>query len=330
MDTKNNRVCQLLSIKYPVLQAPMSWITDAELAAAVSNAGGLGIIGPNSGSSGVTSDVVETGERLRQQIRKAKSLTRQPFGVNVLTYRGDGFNFSDQCVKVILEEGIAVAALCGDQPDKYSRQLKDAGIKLLYRPLPYNTIEIAKQAEAVGVDAFVAVGFEGGGHIGRERTTTFVLIPQVVDALKIPVIAGGGIIDGRGMAAAMVLGAEGVYLGTRFIAAAESPAHSTYKQAIINAGDDSTIAFSSMVGLCRALKTPPVERFYKMELEGTATDEEMRKLHRHETRPWVEGDWTTTVFPAGAGAGLVKSVKSAAEIVTGIVDDADRILKGAR
>jgi len=305
----------------------MSWITDAKLAAAVSNAGGLGIIGPNAGAKTLTTDVIETGERLRSEIRRAKSLTDKPFGVNVLSYKGDLFQFSDQCVKVILEEGVAVVALCGDQPEKYAKQLKDAGIKLLHRALPVNNVEAARRAEQAGIDAFIATGFEGGGHVGLDRIPTFVLIPQIVDAIKIPVIAGGGIVDGRGMVAAMALGAEGVYMGTRFIATTECPAHPTYKQAIINANDTSTVTFTSMVGLCRALKTPPVERYVQMELNGTATYEEMVKLHRHESRPWLEGDWATTVFPVGAGAGLIKKVTSAAEVVTSIIEEADRILK---
>jgi enoyl-[acyl-carrier protein] reductase II len=326
-NVEKNRICELLSIKYPVLQAPMSWITDAKLAAAVSNAGGLGIIGPNSGAQSVTTDVTETGERLRSEIRKAKSLTDKPFGVNILAYEGDRFQFSDQCVKVILEEGIAMAALCGDYPEKYAKQLKDAGIKLFFRALPYNNVEIAKRAEQAGMEAFIATGLEGGGHIGLDRIPTFVLIPQVVDAIKIPVVAGGGIVDGRGMVAAMALGAEGVYLGTRFIATKECPAHPTYKQAIIDAKDTGTVTFTSMVGLCRALKTPPLERFVQMELNGTATQEEMVKLHRHETRPWLEGDWSTTVFPSGACAGMIKEITSAAEVVNSIVNEADEILK---
>ncbi|MBN2077280.1 MAG: nitronate monooxygenase [Dehalococcoidales bacterium] len=324
---KKNRISELLSIEHPVLQAPMSWITDAVLAAAVSNAGGLGIIGPNGGAQSVTSDVIETGERLRSEIRKAKSLTDKPFGVNVLAYEGERFEFTDQCVKVILEEGIAVAALCGDYPEKYAKQFKDAGIKQIFRALPSNNVDIARRAEQAGMDAFIAAGLEGGGHIGLDRITTFVLIPQVVDAIKIPVIAGGGIVDGKGMVAAMALGAEGVYLGTRFIATNECPAHPTYKQAIIDAIDTSTVTFTSMVGLCRALKTPPVERLVQMEEDGTATYEEMVKVHRHETRPWLEGDWSTTVFPSGACAAMIHKITSAAEVVNGIVNEADEIMK---
>jgi enoyl-[acyl-carrier protein] reductase II len=323
----NNRICELLSIKYPILQAPMSWITDAGLAAAVSNAGGLGIIGPNSGKQSVTTDVTKTGERLRSEIKKAKSLTDKPFGVNILSYEGDRFQSSDQYVKVILEEGIAVAAICGNYPEKYAKQLKDAGIKQIFRALPSNNVDVAKRAEQAGMEAFIAAGLEGGGHIGLDRITTFVLIPQVVDAIKIPVIAGGGIVDGRGMVAAMALGAEGIYLGTRFIATKECPAHPTYKQAILDAIDTSSVTFTSMVGLCRALKTPPVEHFVQMELNGTATEEEMVKLHRHETRPWLEGDWSTTVFPVGDCAGMINEIKNASEVVNSIVKEADEIMK---
>ena len=143
---KKNRICELLSIKYPIIQAPMSWISDAVLAASVSEAGGLGVIGPNAGAQTVTSDVRETAERLREQIRKTKSLTKKPFGVNIMCFEQDNL-FSDACVKVILEEGIAAGCLCGDHPERYVKQLKSAGIKLMLRPLPLNSVEVARKAE---------------------------------------------------------------------------------------------------------------------------------------------------------------------------------------
>ena len=321
-----NRVCELLSIKYPIIQAPMSWISDAGLAAAVSEAGGLGVIGPNAGAKTVTTDIIETAERLRQQIKETKSLTKKPFGINVMCFERD-WAFSDACMKVILEEGLVAACLCGNRPERYIQQLKSAGIKVILRALPFNNIEVAKKAEQIGIDAFAAVGYEGGGHIGSDTIPTFVLIPRMVEALKIPVLAGGGIIDGKTMLAAMILGAEGVYMGTRFIATNECPAHSSYKQAIVNASDTSTAVFTGKAALCRALKTPLVERFMKLEKDGAATAEENAKLHRHHSRPWITGNWNEAAFPCSSAVGSIKQITSADEVVKGMVKEMDQILK---
>jgi enoyl-[acyl-carrier protein] reductase II len=323
---KKNRICELLSIKYPIIQAPMSWISDAVLVASVSEAGGLGIIGPNAGAKTVTADIFETAERLRSQIKETKSLTNKPFGVNIMCFAQDQ-PYSDECIKVILEEGVAVACLCGDQPERYIEQLKCAGMKIIYRALPANNVEVAKKAEQLGVDVFAAVGYEGGGHLGIDAIPTFVLIPRIADALEIPVLAGGGIVDGRGMLAAMILGAEGVYMGTRFIATKECPAHSTYKQAIINASDISTAIFTGKVAICRAFKTPLVDRFIEIEKAGISNAEENAKLHRHSSRPWITGNWDEAVFPCSAAVGSIKEVTSAADVVRSMVKEIDQILE---
>lgn len=322
---KKNRICELLSIKYPIIQAPMSWISDAVLAAAVSEAGGLGVIGPNAGAKTVTADIIETAERLRQQIKKTKSLTNKPFGINVMCFEQD-WAFSDACVKVILEEGVRVACLCGNRPERYIQQLKSAGIKVIFRALPFSNVEVAKKTEQMGIDAFAAVGYEGGGHIGSDAIPTFVFIPRMVEALHIPVLAGGGIIDGRTMLAAMVLGAEGVYMGTRFIATSECPAHSSYKQAIVNASDTSTAVFTGKAALCRAFKTPLVEHFMKLEKDGTATAEENARLHRHHSRPWITGNWDEAAFPCSSAVGSIKQVASAAEVIQGMVKEMEILM----
>jgi NAD(P)H-dependent flavin oxidoreductase YrpB (nitropropane dioxygenase family) len=324
---ETNRICSLLSIKYPVIQGPMSWISDAALAAAVSNGGGLGVLGPNAGAQTVTTDPTETAERLRQQIRLTKSLTKNPFGVNIMVFDRD-VSFSDPCVNVVLEEGVPAAVTCGDRPDRYIKQLKEAGMKVIHRSLPTCNIVTAKQAEQAGVDIYAAVGFEGGGHIGEDRIPTFALIPGIADAIKIPVVAGGGIVDGRGMVAAMALGAEGVFMGTRFIATKECPAHQSYKQAIVDANDTATRAVSGMVALVRGFKTPLVETYWKLEMGGISTPEDNARLHRHGDRPWIKGDWESAVFPVSASVGLIKEIKSASDVIKDMVSQAEKIRKG--
>jgi NAD(P)H-dependent flavin oxidoreductase YrpB (nitropropane dioxygenase family) len=306
----------------------MTWITWAELAAAVSNAGGLGVIGPNAGERTVAMDAAETGERLRRQIKKIKSLTKNPFGVNILIAESDyppgGKVYSDQCLKVVLEEGIPVAVLSGGAPETYTKQLKDAGIKVLHRALPIN-VEAAKKAEQVGVDALIAVGFEGGGHVGHDCLPTFVLVPQIVDAVRIPVVAGGGIINGRGMAAALALGAEGVYLGTRFIATTECVAHKNFKEAILNATDTSTATCTGVIGVLRALSNPLMKCCIQMETNGNTPLERAKVYAGGFRKGMIEGDMTEGVLACGAGAGMIKEIKSAAEVVHDIVGEAEEI-----
>ena len=326
-----SKVCKLLDIEYPVIQAPMDWITDADLAAAVSNAGGLGVIGPNAGERTVTDSVAETGERLRRQIKKVKTLTDRPFGVNLITFEAEidfpegGKPFSDQCLQVILEEGIPVAVLVGSGPETYTRQLKAAGIKVLHRAMPVS-VAVARKAEQAGVDAFIAVGFEGGGHTGHDRICTFTLIPQVADALRIPVIAGGGIVDGRGVAAALCLGAEAVYLGTRFIATEECPAHQNVKRAILDAGDTGTVTVSGLPGVLRALKTPLTEHCVRLEASGGALAEITDLYHSGYMKGMLEGDTIEGTFVCGAGAGLIKEIKRAADVVHDIMNEAESLL----
>jgi NAD(P)H-dependent flavin oxidoreductase YrpB (nitropropane dioxygenase family) len=230
----------LLGVAYPIIQASMAWITDAELAAAVSEAGGLGTIGPNAGSRAVTRDIVETGERLREQIRRCRELTDKPFAVNFLVgVMGWDRDFSDQCVEVGIEERVPVAVVSQGSPAVYTERLKNAGMKVVH---VCSTVRHVRKAEELGVDAVIASGTEGGGHSGFDQITTLCLIPQAVDAVAIPVVAGGGLVDARGLMGALSLGAEGVYMGTRFMATKECPTHPNVKQAILEATDTSTMA----------------------------------------------------------------------------------------
>ena len=328
---RNNRICKLLGIEYPVIEAPMTWITWADLAAAVSNAGGLGVIGHNAGARTPSANAVETGERLRLQIRKVKTLTKKPFGVNLTValpdYPPGGKAYSDQCLKVILEEGIPVAVMVGAAPEVYARQLKDAGIKVVHRSIPVN-VDAAKRAEQAGVDVLAAVGYEGGGHVGHDCIPTLVLIPQIVDAVRIPVVAGGGIMDGRGMAAALALGAEGVYMGTRFMAATECAAHPDFKKAILDAKDTDTVTCVGEMGVLRALRNPMTDRVIQMERTGSTPLERAKIYAGGFRKGMLEGDLVEGTLGCGAGAGLIKEVKSAAAIIQEVVQDCEKTLAG--
>ena len=326
---KKTLLCELLEIEYPVVQAPMNWITGAELAAAVSGAGGLGVIGPNAGERTQTDDVVETGERLRRQIRKVKSMTDKPFGVNLMTFFADHADsskaFSDQCLQVILEESVPVAVLAGSGPKEYTERLKKEQVEVLFRPLRPN-VATAREAEEAGVDALLAVGFEAGGHSGYDRIPALVLIPQIVDAVRIPVVAGGGIADGRGMAAVLALGAQGIFMGTRFVATTECSAHQNVKEAIVNAMDTSTVTVAGTVGILRALKGPVMERCMELEHRGGSL-QEMSALYRPGyAKGMVQGNAAEGTFVCGAGAGLIKEIKGAAEVVRDIVKEAGQIM----
>ena len=234
------RITEMFGIKFPIVEAPMAWITDAGLAAAVSEAGGLGTIGPNAGFKTVTTDVNETGERLRQQIRRCRELTINPFAVNfVVGMIGWDRDYSERCVQVGIDEKVPVAIVSQGSPAVYTQKMKDAGMKVIH---VCSTVRHVQKAEASGVDAVVVSGTEGGGHSGFDQITTLCLVPQAADAVKIPVIAGGGIVDARGMMAALSLGAEGVYMGSRFMVTQECPTHPHVKQAVLGASDTSTMA----------------------------------------------------------------------------------------
>jgi len=316
---KKTRICDLLGIKYPIVQAPMIWITGAELAAAVSNAGGLGTIGFNSGATSFTMDIGITGERLREQIRKAKVLTDQPFAVNIAVPEQP---FSDRCVEVILEEMVAAVVMVGDSPSSYTNRLQAAGVRVLHKPLTRVTVQSAKEAEQAGVDAVIVVGYEGGGHSGVDQLSTMVLVPQVVDAVSIPVIAGGGIADARGAAAVLALGAEGVFMGTAFMATAECAAHPNVKEAIINTTDTSTMTWIGDLGQVRVLKNKYANQVLKLKEEGVSEAEaggSSDDLDKH--RPGlVEGNTDDYYLSMGAASGLIKEVVSAGELVRRIAE----------
>ena len=302
------RITELLGIEYPVIQGGMAWVAEYHLAAAVSNAGGLGIIG----AGGAPADFV------REQIRKAKEVTDKPFGVNVMLMNPE----ADAIAQVIVEEGVKVVTTGAGNPAKYMEMWKAAGVKVI--PV-VASVAMAKLMERGGADAIVAEGTESGGHIGS--TTTMALIPQVVDAVNIPVIAAGGIADGRGMAAAFMLGAEAVQIGTRFVVASECIVHENYKQQLIKAKDiDSAVTGMSTGHPVRSIRNRMTKEYLRMEKEG-AELMELEKLTLGSLRKAVvEGDVVNGTVMAGQIAGLVKKEQPCKEIITEIVTEAEKLM----
>ena len=308
-----------LGLKYPIFQGGMAWVADGKLAAAVSNAGGLGIIGSGNAPGNVVADEIES----------AKSMTKKPFGVNVMLLSP----YADEVVNVILanKDSVAVVTTGAGNPAKYIEKLKDAGIKVI--PV-VGSVALARMMERVGVDAVVAEGMESGGHIGK--LTTMALVPQVVDAVRIPVIAAGGIGDGRGMAAAFMLGAEGVQMGTRFLLATESKIHPNYKKAVLRAKDASTLVTGEYAGHpSRVLKNKMAKTYIGIEKEEALKPHpDYDKLEELGTgslrRAVIEGDSETGSFMAGEIAGMVKKEQPAAEILAEVYSQADKLLNGER
>ena len=334
---KQTRLCQLLGIEYPIIQAPMAWITCAELAAAVSNAGGLGTLGPEAGAKTQEEakdlDIVE--RCLREQIRKVKTLTDKPFAVNFPIGWGKQKIFNERRITVAIEEGMPIAIVSMGSPELFTQKLHDAGIKVIHIVV---SVEQARKAEKAGVDAIVCIGYEAGGHIGADELPTFVLVPQVVDAVEIPVIAAGGIADARGLVAALALGAEGVYMGTRFLATYECNAHPTMKQTVIQAGDTSTIAFGRRTGISRCLKNAYTARHMEMEASG-ATFDELREYERSgdDLGGWrripaalVDGNITHGSAACGAIAGMINEIISAGEVIRRMVEGYEAVLAKLR
>ncbi len=297
-----NRVCDLFGIQYPIIQAGMIWCSGWELASAVSNAGGLGIIG--SGSM--------YPEILREQIRNCKAATSKPFGVNVPLLYPD----IDKHIAIIIEEGVKIVFTSAGNPKTWTKHLQQHGIKVVH---VVSSSKFAKKVEDAGCDAVVCEGFEAGGHNGREETTTFVLIPQVRAATNLPLIAAGGIGTGKGMLAAMVLGAEGVQIGTRFVASIESSGHENFKNMIVNAQEGDTMLSMKKVVPVRLVKNDFQKRIQEAEDKGASKEELEQILGRARAKKGMyEGDMNEGELEIGQIASFVKEIKPAAEIVNEI------------
>jgi enoyl-[acyl-carrier protein] reductase II len=312
----NNRVCELLGIKYPVIQAPMNWVSGAELAAAVSHAGGLGTLGPNAGADSITYDVELTGERMRDQIKRVKSLIEKPFAVNVAVAFGDKLKYSQKVVQVMIEENVPVAIVSVGKPDVYTKKLQDAGIKVLHS---VSTAKHAKNAEEIGVDGVICEGFEAGGHKGLTELTTFVLTPMVADAVKIPVITGGGIGDARGVMAAITLGADGVYIGTRFMVTNESESHPLVKKSVVKGQDACTVTLNKGSMLARDLGNSFTDKFREMSGTGSPVEELWELSLGAQYRAQHLGDAEDAEICCGQVAGLIERVEGAKDVIQNIV-----------
>ena len=303
-----NKICEMLNIQYPIFQGAMAWIADHAIAAAVSEAGGLGIIAAGNAP----------GEWLKKEIRALKQITNKPFGVNIMLLSP----YAEEVAKIVVEEGASIVTTGAGDPGKYMSMWKEAGVKVI--PV-VPSVALARRMEKQGADAVIAEGCESGGHIGE--LTTMVLIPQIVDAVNIPVIAAGGIADHRGFAAAMMLGAQAVQIGTRFLVAKECTVHENYKQRVLKASDIDTVVTGRSTGHpVRALRNKLSREFVKLEKEG-ASIQELEALGAGGLRnAVVDGDVVNGTVMAGQIAGMVKQEQTAKEIIEEIMTEANRRL----
>lgn len=297
-------ITELLHIEYPIFQGGMAWVAEHRLAAAVSNAGGLGIIASGGASC----------EYIREEVRKAKQLTDKPFGVNVMLMNPE----AEAIAKMLVEEQVSVVTTGAGNPEKYFPMWKEAGIKII--PV-VASVGLARRMAKYGADALIAEGCESGGHIGEQ--TTMSLVPQVVQAVDIPVLAAGGIGDGRGVAAAFMLGAEGVQVGTRFLLADETRIHENYKEKVAKAKDiDTQVTGRSTGHPVRLLRNPMTRKYLKMEAEGASAETLELMTLGSLRRAVVDGDLNEGSFMAGQIAGLVNKCQTCREIIEEMMEEA--------
>jgi len=317
---KRTRICDLLGIEYPIIQGGMTWVANAELAAAVSAAGALGLISPNAGMA-PEGDMVEN---LRSQVRKVKALTDKPFGVNLPIQTLE----VKDLLGVIVEEGVKVVTTSAGNPALYTGVFKQVGIKVLH---VVASVRHAQGAERHGVDAVIAEGYEAGGHNGMDELPTMVLVPQVVDAVDVPVVAAGGIADARGLVAALALGADGVQVGTRFVTTRECVAHPSVKEAIVQANDTGTAITGRKLGPARIIKGEFASRLLELEGRGASPDELLAFIGMGRARAGgLDGDLVEGEAYCGAIAGMIKEIVSAGDVVQDIVGGYSGIVAGLK
>jgi NAD(P)H-dependent flavin oxidoreductase YrpB (nitropropane dioxygenase family) len=311
------RITQLFGIKYPIIQGAMMWLSRAEMVAAVSNAGGLGIMAALT---------FPTEKELREEIKKAKSLTDKPFAVNITLLPTIRPRNLEGYIAAAIEEGVPIIETAGRNPRQYMKQLRDGGVKVIHKVA---SVKAAKTAERIGVDAVTIVGFEEGGNPGMDDVTTLVLIPRAVDEVKIPVIAGGGIGDGRGLIAALALGAEGAVMGTRFMLSRECPLHASIKQRLLEATEkDTLMIMRSINNPERVVSTDFARRILEMEEKGTTLEELLPMIDgRRQKQALDKGAADEAIIPCGQVVGLIDDLPTIKEIVDGIIREARTIGK---
>ncbi|WP_129703623.1 NAD(P)H-dependent flavin oxidoreductase [Priestia megaterium] len=306
-----NRVSEILNTKYPLIQAPMSWNTDAQLVAAVANAGGLGILGPNAGQKTLTSDPKETAERMRNEIRKTRELTSSSFGLNIISSgeeRDKDNPFYNELLRVAFEENIKYFAIVGEANKVLFDKIKEHNGVIIYRPIT-PTPEIMKVAEKMGADLLVATGYDEGGGLPVKSVGTFTVVPTMVDSVNIPVLAAGGINDSRGVKAAFALGAEGVYIGTRFIATQEAPSAIETKQAILDSGHED-MAF--IVKTLRSILTKKAEIILKKHENNEDTSSDITGGFR---TGMLEGKFDEGIISVNNGIDIIKDIPTVEELI---------------
>lgn len=311
MNMVKSRICEILGIRYPVFLGGMAWVADASLAAAVSNAGGLGLISSiNAGT-----------EAVRNEVRKCREMTDKPFGVNIMLQAPN----AEEIAHMVIEEGVKIITTGAGSPAKYMPMWKEAGIKVI--PV-VASVALALKMQQAGADAVVAEGAESGGHVGELHTMS--LVPQVVDAIDIPVVAAGGICDGRGAAAAFMLGAEAIQVGTRFLSAQECNVHPEYKEKILKATDISTIVTGKSLGHpVRSLKTPFSKTFAKMENDPSVSQEDILAFGSGALRKAVQEGDRNGSYMAGECAGMVRKIEPAKDIVEDLILGAEKVIAEA-
>ena len=312
------KVTEMLGIEHPILCGGMMWVSEATLIAAVSEAGGLGILASN---------MFPDRKSLQREIQKIKSLTKKPFGVNINLFPALRPPNNQELIEVCIEEGVRAIETSGRSPEEYVKQIKDGGITLIHKVA---RIKDAKKAEGLGADIVGIIGYECGGAPPMDETTTLIQVPLAADALNVPVLAGGGIGDGRGLVAALALGASGVIMGTAFMATEECQIHHNIKEAIVRAQATDTVpVLRSIRSMERVLKTSLAMRVYEMEQKGASFEELIPLIAGEKSlTAWQGGEVEEGLIPLGQVVGLISRVKTVKELIDGIVQEAEAVVRG--
>ena len=325
MDKNKNRVCQILKIEKPVIQGPLFWLTDAKLVAAVSEAGGLGVLGPHAGQNSLPKDDVEKAERMREEIRKVKKLTSKPFGINMF-HSGQNPDIQIQLMeKVVYEEKVPVAVVVHDGPDiaeDIITEMKAHGVTVVFRHISI-TPELARKAEKAGADIIVATGMDEGGTLPNHNIGTFSIVPLIVDSVKVPVMAAGGITDRRTFNAAFALGAEGVYCGTLFLASKEARTAQNVKEMMLKANATDIDFFRTLPYYYRSIPTPLSQRLVKMDKELKTREDISKEMHpmRNMKFGMLDGKIDEGYVSVGLGISMIHSIRACKEIIDDITQD---------